>query len=105
MARAQALGYQALALTDECSLAGAVRAHVEAVRLKMPLVIGTEMRLGLPGAGDARLVLLAESRRGYTSLVRWITLARRRAPKGEYLAERADVEGRASTLPMLAGAA
>ena len=103
MARAQALGYHALALTDECSLAGAVRAHVEAERLHMRLLIGTEMRLGAPGAGDARLVLLAESRRGYVTLVHWITLARRRAPKGEYRAERADAEGRAPTLPMLAG--
>ena len=28
--RAQELGYRALALTDECSLAGVVRAHVAA---------------------------------------------------------------------------
>jgi error-prone DNA polymerase len=28
--RAQALGYRALALTDECSLAGSVRAHFAA---------------------------------------------------------------------------
>ncbi|MFN9746788.1 MAG: PHP domain-containing protein, partial [Betaproteobacteria bacterium] len=34
VARAQALGYGALALTDECSLAGVVRAHAEAERLK-----------------------------------------------------------------------
>ncbi len=30
VAQAAALGYRALALTDECSLAGAVRAHVAA---------------------------------------------------------------------------
>ncbi|MGH8480692.1 MAG: PHP domain-containing protein, partial [Gammaproteobacteria bacterium] len=30
VARAHALGYEALALTDECSLAGVVRAHVAA---------------------------------------------------------------------------
>ena len=43
---------------------------------------------------SARLVLLAQSRRGYGNLVRWITVARRRAPKGHYLAHRGDVEGK-----------
>ena len=35
--------------------------------------------------------------------MRWITLARRRAPKGSYQALASDVEGRAPTAPMLAG--
>jgi error-prone DNA polymerase len=52
---------------------------------------------------EPRLVLLAQSRRGYGNLVQWITLARRRAPKGQYLAYRADVEGRVAKAPMLAG--
>jgi error-prone DNA polymerase len=118
VARAQALGYAALALTDECSVAGAVRAHLEAERLQFRLIVGTEMRLS-PAAGsepgrkakrdapapppEPRLVLLAQSRRGYGNLVRWITVARRRAPKGGYLAHRGDVEGRVPTAPMLAG--
>ncbi len=104
IARAQALRYSALAITDECSLAGVVRAHVEAERLKMPLIVGAEMRLGGGAeAGEPRLVLLAESRRGYANLVHWVTLARRRAAKGEYLALRSDLEGQAPTAPMLAG--
>jgi error-prone DNA polymerase len=185
VARAQALGYAALAITDECSLAGVVRAHAEAERLKMRLIIGCEMQLShtvapgkLPGAStqaapsapvssppppppsalppaidaaqaavqavvaaatrqvqadrarvdaaappppepsppaglaraaeavrqaEPRLVLLAQSRRGYGNLVQWITLARRRAAKGQYLATRADVEGRIAKVPMLAG--
>ena len=45
VARAQALGYSALAITDECSLAGVVRAHGEAKRLGLPLIIGAEMAL------------------------------------------------------------
>ena len=48
-------------------------------------------------------MLLAQSRRGYSNLVQWITHARRRAPKGEYLAHRSDIEGRIPTAPMLAG--
>src|ERR1700688_1300712 len=45
VARAQELGYAALAITDECSLAGIVRAHVEAKKCEMPLIIGSEFRL------------------------------------------------------------
>ena len=201
MARAKALRYAALALTDECSLAGVVRAHAEAERLGLPLIVGAQMRLAVPPAGggakggatDAarvvasgvvngaasgvvnaaangaakvrnaparktagasagqavpssairsattpaqaqaqtptpsalplsflpslpsaagpapgpapgpRLTLLALSRRGYGNLSQWITLARRRAPKGEYLAYASDLEGRVPHLPTLAG--
>ncbi|MFM7533144.1 MAG: PHP domain-containing protein, partial [Rubrivivax sp.] len=60
VARARALGYTALALTDECSLAGVVRAHGEARRQGLHLIIGAEMRLA---GGGAHLVLLAQSRR------------------------------------------
>ena len=103
--RAAALGYSALAITDECSLAGVVRAHVEAKARKLQLVIGSEMRLVLPesGAPHARLVLLAQSRRGYANLSHWITVARRRAPKGSYLAHPGDMEGKIPNAPMLAG--
>ena len=120
MARAQALGYAALAITDECSLSGVVRAHVEAERLKMRLIIGAEMALApsdesaLPVAGaepllpctsipGPRLVLLAQTRRGYGNLVQWITVARRRAPKGAYRALMSDLEGKVARAPMLAG--
>ena len=45
VARAKALGYPALALTDECSLSGAVLAHLEAERLPMRLIIGATMQV------------------------------------------------------------
>ena len=103
--RAAALGYGALAITDECSFAGVVRAHVEAKEQKLHLIIGSEMRLTLPdgGAPHARLVLLAQVLRGYANLSHWITVARRRAPKGSYLAHPGDVEGKVPNAPMLAG--
>jgi error-prone DNA polymerase len=103
--RAQALGYSALAITDECSVAGVVRAHAEAERCKLHLVVGSEMRLTLPdsGAPHARLVLLAQTRRGYGNLSHWITVARRRADKGRYLAHPGDVEGKVPNAPTLAG--
>ncbi len=87
-----------------------VRAHVEAERLQFPLIVGAEMALSpgpnAPATGaepEPSLVLLAESRRGYGNLVRWITVARQRAPKGQYVALRGDVEGKVPTAPMLAG--
>ena len=103
--RAARLGYSALAITDECSVAGVVRAHVEAKARKLHLIVGAEMRLVLPGSFDphARLVLLAQSRRGYANLAHWITVARRRAQKGAYLAHPGDVEGKVPAAPMLAG--
>ena len=106
VARAHQLGYTALAITDECSLAGVVRAHGEAKRLGLHLIVGAEMRLTPAAAGGepgARLVLLAQSRRGYGNLAQWITVALRRAEKGTYLAQMSDVEGRVPHAPYLAG--
>jgi error-prone DNA polymerase len=97
VARAHQLGYTALAITDECSLAGVVRAHGEAKRLKLHLIVGAEMRLSPSADGGApgpRLVVLANTRLGYGHLAQWITVARRRAAKGLYIAQASDVEGR-----------
>lgn len=84
-ARAAELGYAALAITDECSLAGVVRAHMEAKTQKLPLLIGATFRLRAgPDAAPLDLTLLAQTREGYGNLSELITLARIRAPKGEY---------------------
>ena len=96
--RAHDLGYRALAITDECSLAGVVRAHAEAKCCGLPLIIGSEICL----ADGLRLVLLATSREGYGDLSQLITLGRRRAGKGRYRLERGDLEqGLADCLAML----
>ncbi|MEM5295663.1 error-prone DNA polymerase [Burkholderia sp. JPY481] len=83
--RAAQLGYSALSITDECSLAGVVRAHVAAKEAKLPFIVGSYFRLvnadGSPAFG---LILLARNRNGYGNLSELITLARMRAPKGEY---------------------
>ena len=83
--RAAQLGYAGLAITDECSLAGIVRAHVAAKEANLPLIVGAYFKLvnadGRPAFG---LILLAQNREGYGNLSELITLARRRAPKGEY---------------------
>jgi error-prone DNA polymerase len=39
------LDYAALAITDECSLAGVVRAHVAAKEAGLRLIVGTEVTL------------------------------------------------------------
>ncbi|MCP5416221.1 MAG: error-prone DNA polymerase [Chromatiaceae bacterium] len=86
--RAYELGYSALAITDECSLAGVVRAHVEAKSCGLPLIIGSEISL----SDGPRLVLLATSREGYGDLSQLITRGRRRAAKGRYRLERSDLD-------------
>jgi len=87
VARAVELGYAALALTDECSLAGVVRAHVAAKAQGLKLIVGSEVTLD----DGNRLVLLAMNRDGYGNLSQLISLARRRSAKGEYALERADL--------------
>jgi error-prone DNA polymerase len=91
VAQAQALGYTALAVTDECSLAGVVRAHLAARDLGIQLIIGSEFQLD----DGPRLVLLATDRHSYGNLSELITRARRAAEKGDYRVTRADVEAHA----------
>jgi error-prone DNA polymerase len=88
VARAAALGYAALALTDECSLAGIVRAHVAAKEAKLKLIVGSELRFD----DGLKLVLLAPDRAAYGALCALITAGRRRAKKGTYALSRRDVE-------------
>ena len=82
--RAADLGLAALALADRDGLYGAVRAHAQAKRRGLPLVVGAEMTcedLGVGGAG--RLVLLAMDREGYANLCRLVTEAHAGAVVGE----------------------
>ncbi len=83
VARAAELGYSAIAITDECSVSGVVRAHVEAKERKLKLIIGAEFIVH-DATAVARLILLAKNREGYGDLSELITLARSRSPKGEY---------------------
>jgi error-prone DNA polymerase len=87
VAQAKALGYRALALTDECSLAGVVRAHTEAKRCELSLIIGAELR-----CDELKLVALATDRASYGALCRLISRARRAGAKGSYRLERLDLE-------------
>ena len=86
--RAKYCGYAALAITDECSLSGIVRAHEAAKLTGVHLVVGAEFRL----VDGLRCVLLVEDKTGYAQLCRLITTARTEATKGTYRLSRADVE-------------
>ena len=86
--RAAQLGYTALALTDECSLAGVVRAHSAARELPLKLIIGSEMRL----QDGIKTVVLAPDRAAYGALSALISHARRAAKKGSYRLTRKDFE-------------
>ncbi len=81
------LGYEALAITDECSVSGIVRAHVTAKDCGLKkLIIGSEFRLD----SGLKLNVLVQNRVGYAALCRLITRGRRAAEKGSYKLTEAD---------------
>jgi error-prone DNA polymerase len=110
--QAKQLGYRGLALTDECTLAGVVRAHTAARQHGLPLIIGTELTCiderggrtpeptpagrpqgeGQDGPSQLKLVALATDRASYGAMSRLISRARRAAVKGRYTLERTDLE-------------
>jgi error-prone DNA polymerase len=85
--RAHELGYTALAVTDECSLAGVVRAHVAAKACGLKLILGSEIRFD----DGPSIVLLATNRTGYGNLSELITLGRRSDIKGRYSLALSDI--------------
>jgi error-prone DNA polymerase len=84
--QATRLRYSALAITDECSLAGVVRAHIAAKQYGLPLIIGAEFTC----VDDLKLVALAKDRASYGALSRLISRARRSTVKGRYALKRDD---------------
>jgi error-prone DNA polymerase len=107
VARAHALGYAALAISDACSVSGVVRAHVEARKLGMKLLPGAEFVVpleavsvelpsGPPGIHASHkqgsdqpqqnftVVALPHDQAAWGDLCEFITHARRSAPKGQY---------------------
>ena len=87
VARAHALGYAALAITDDCSVSGVVRAHLEAKLLGLKLLPGAAFVVPVPqasGAADSfRLIALPHNLQAWGDLCEFITIARRSAPKGQ----------------------
>lgn len=84
--RAKALGYSALAITDECSMAGIVRAHVAAKEAGLKLIAGAQFEVH--AGARFTLIALARSLKGYGNLCEFITGLRRASEKGTYHLER-----------------
>lgn len=103
VARAAELGYTAIAITDECSVAGVVRAHGEAKRQGLHLIVGSQFRVSDGGSDTFRLIALAMDRDGYGNLCEVITLARNRVDKGDYLLTAADFNSPPAGLAHLRG--
>ena len=80
--QASAFQYHSIAITDECSVAGVVRAysHLKEHHLPIRLIVGSHFVY----QQNLRLTLLCPNRKAYAELCRVITNARRRCEKGEY---------------------
>ncbi|AQQ67040.1 error-prone DNA polymerase [Microbulbifer agarilyticus] len=94
VATAYKLGYRALAITDECSMAGVVRAYSELKNLAeqherpFQLICGSLFRLQ---EEHQQLVLLAPNRLAYSEICQLISSSRLRAEKGQYQTFLADI--------------
>ena len=96
--RAKALGYSALAITDECSVAGVVRAHVAAKEHAMRLLIGSQFlvewgELQNDSTSPFVLTVLACNLNGYGNLCEFITKLRRSSEKGTYHLDVSNIDG------------
>ncbi|MCB5359119.1 error-prone DNA polymerase [Vibrio lentus] len=80
--QADFLRYKALAVTDECSVAGIVKVHsaIKQHKLSLKQIVGSMFWLN----EECQVVLLCPSRQAYAELCRIITNARRRSSKGHY---------------------
>ena len=94
--RAKQLGYAALAITDECSMAGMARAHIAAKEHQLKLLVGSQFEVQ-PQAPYSRFtfVVLATNMNGYGNLCQFITRLRRSSDKGTYRLELGDIDGAA----------
>jgi error-prone DNA polymerase len=102
--RACALGYKALAIADECSMAGVVRAHAAAKRAGLHLLVGAHFHLRhADGSPALSLLALACDRPGYGNLCELITLGRMRSVKGEYFLTPDDLARTGQGAPPLRG--
>ncbi|MGB0495498.1 MAG: error-prone DNA polymerase [Kangiellaceae bacterium] len=90
--RAFELGYHGMAITDECSLAGIVRAHVEVKKQlevnpqtkPFKLIIGSCLKIDWQENCQMEVVIISPCREAYAELSSLISCARRRAEKGSY---------------------
>lgn len=92
VAQALALGYRALAITDECSFAGVVRAHQAARQSDLQLILGSRFEIECDAELPLNLILLAPNKAAYSEIAALITRGRRRGEKGDYHLQWRDVQ-------------
>ena len=88
--RAFALGYKAIAITDECSVAGVVRAHEAAKKSGLQLLPGSEFLV--TDKDPFRIIVLPHNANGWGNLCEFITMARQAGDvleKGSYRVDKA----------------
>jgi error-prone DNA polymerase len=90
VARAKQLGYEALAVADECSMAGIVRAHVAAKEQNLKLLVGSQFQVDCDAPFTC--IVLACNMEGYGNLCQFITRLRRTSEKGTYHLARDDID-------------
>jgi len=102
VARAKQLGYTALTVADECSMAGIVRAHVAAKEHDLKLLVGSQFLVEWGSTTMAThtsdttpfvLTVLACNLHGYGNLCQFITKLRRSSEKGTYRLDISDISG------------
>jgi len=81
--QASELGYCAIAITDECSFSGIVKAYQASKKCNLKLIVGSEFLIKVEGE-SLKLILLAPNRIAYSEISALITKGRRRSSKGEY---------------------
>ncbi|MFT6408187.1 MAG: error-prone DNA polymerase [Arenicella sp.] len=81
--KAAELGYSAIAITDECSYSGIVKAYQASRECNIKLIIGSEFNIDTQH-GKLKLLLLAPSRTAYAEISALISKSRRRTAKGSY---------------------
>ncbi len=86
-------GYAGIAVADECSFAGIVRAHVAAEEQGIKLIVGSYFKVDHRSAKDLELILFCPSKTAYAEVSSLITRARRRSEKGKYQVKVSDFEG------------
>ncbi len=83
VAQAHALNLPAIALTDRDGVYGIARAHLEAKKLGIKLIVGAELNVDMGQGQEARVLALASTRQAYAALCQLLTLAHRDMPKGQ----------------------
>ena len=86
--QAYELGYEAIAITDECTYSGLVKAHKTAKACGIKLICGAEFVLtdviDSEASSACRLILLASNRQAYGQIASLISKLRKRSEKGTY---------------------